>query len=189
MLIIADVHLGKTTHFRKAGIPIPPQVLQADLVNLTSLLDSYSVKRVVFLGDLFHSQYNSEWAIFENWLSKFKYVSFDLVMGNHDIHAKSFLPKQLQVHDTHLDIDPFFLTHEPELPPIGSNKYNLSGHLHPAVGLKGVKGQSLKLPCFYFSEQQGVLPAFGRFTGTMKIKPKRTDKVFAIANEQVIPLV
>jgi metallophosphoesterase superfamily enzyme len=40
--------------------------------------------------------------------------------------------------------------------------------------------QSLKFPCFYFSSNYAVLPAFSKFTGTAHIEPKPKDSVFAI---------
>ncbi|HNU41619.1 MAG TPA: phosphoesterase, partial [Cyclobacteriaceae bacterium] len=64
--------------------------------------------------------------------------------------------------------------------------YNLSGHIHPAVRLKGTGRQSVMLPCFYFGKQQGILPAFGSFTGMARIVPKKEDRIFVIAENKVI---
>ena len=69
---------------------------------------------------------------------------------------------------------------------IGFMQYNLSGHLHPGVNLRGKARQSVTLPCFYFGEQAGLLPAFGTFTGIARIQPKKNDKVFAIVEDKVI---
>jgi len=44
--------------------------------------------------------------------------------------------------------------------------------------------QSLQFPCFYFGEQYAVLPAFGRFTGTVSIDPLPESNVFAILPPQ-----
>jgi uncharacterized protein len=40
----------------------------------------------------------------------------------------------------------------------------------------------MTLPCFYLGTHQGYLPAFGMFTGIARIKPKATDRIFAIAD-------
>jgi metallophosphoesterase superfamily enzyme len=48
--------------------------------------------------------------------------------------------------------------------------------------------QSLRFPCFYFNAQFAVLPAFSRFTGLALIEPKKQEDVFAIVNDQVIPV-
>src|ERR1700733_3821343 len=55
VLIAADVHLGKVGHFRKAGIAVPRDMEQSDLAVLSDLVDEFKPKKVLFLGDLFHS--------------------------------------------------------------------------------------------------------------------------------------
>src|SRR3984885_15395308 len=54
-LIAADVHLGKVGHFRKSGIAVPRDMEQSDLAVLSDLVDEFKPKKVLFLGDLFHS--------------------------------------------------------------------------------------------------------------------------------------
>jgi metallophosphoesterase superfamily enzyme len=77
------------------------------------------------------------------------------------------------------------LTHEPmNEVPVGF--YNLAGHLHPGVKLRGTGKQSVVLPCFYFSKHQGILPAFGSFTGIACLVPKKEDRVFVIAEDKII---
>jgi len=44
----------------------------------------------------------------------------------------------------------------------------------------------LRLPCFWFGDAVGVLPAFGAFTGSAEVRPKRGDQVFVIAEEEVL---
>ncbi len=189
MLIVADVHLGKVMHFRKAGIPIPKQLILEDLNKLANLISEHKARRVLFLGDLFHSQRNSEWDIFELWIGQFPKVSFELVMGNHDLHAKPFLPKSVMVYDESLVEHPFIFTHEPiGISKIQPEQYNLSGHLHPAVSLKGKNGERMKLACFYFGEKAGLLPAFGKFTSSAKYKFEKECKIFGVAGNKVIEL-
>ena len=57
-LVVADIHLGKASHFRKEGIMIPLPGSCPDLKCLGELLDSLQPEIVVFLGDLFHSSLN-----------------------------------------------------------------------------------------------------------------------------------
>lgn len=85
MLILTDLHLGKAGHFRKAGIPIPAGVHQADLACLQKLIADYQPRKVLMLGDLFHSELNSEWQQFRTFLAQHKTYEFILVKGNHDI--------------------------------------------------------------------------------------------------------
>ena len=108
MLIIADVHLGKVMHFRKAGMPIPKKLITSDSATLRHLIEKHHVSRVLFLGDLFHSQHNSEWLIFEEWLNLFSNISFELALGNHDVHAQPLLPKSIKVYQTSCQLVIFF---------------------------------------------------------------------------------
>ena len=60
-LLLADAHLGKVAHFRKNGIAVPRKAERAFYQKITQLLSLFSVKRILFLGDLFHSFQNNEW--------------------------------------------------------------------------------------------------------------------------------
>ncbi len=64
-LILSDLHLGKTSHFRKQGIALPVNSYQKDFEKLNSLVHRWKPNSVLFLGDLFHSTYNREWLIFK----------------------------------------------------------------------------------------------------------------------------
>lgn len=188
MLLVADVHLGKAGHFRKAGFPIPTQVHQHDLELLSKLINQYKPKSLTILGDLFHSNFNSDWYIFEEWLSEYKFLKINLVKGNHDIIPdKFFKENNIKVYEETWQVAPFIFSHIPlSINEIEAGYYNLCGHLHPSVTLRGIGQQSLRLPCFYFGEKQGYLPAFGNFTGTASIKVKENDTVFVIAEDKVI---
>ena len=54
-LIVADLHLGKSGHFRKSGIGIPQSIYKADLQRLMAQLYLYKVDRLIIAGDLTHS--------------------------------------------------------------------------------------------------------------------------------------
>ena len=41
LLAISDLHLGKSAHFRQAGVPVPATVAQNDLVRLSGILEKY----------------------------------------------------------------------------------------------------------------------------------------------------
>jgi len=46
----------------------------------------------------------------------------------------------------------------------------------------------MRLPCFYFSEMYSILPSFGSFTGSSKLRAKAGDKVFVISEDKVIEI-
>ncbi len=187
MLFLADLHLGKINHFRKSGIAVPAKANDRNIEGIIDLVILTKPERTIFLGDLFHSHYNPEWETFGELIKHFRQTSFELVRGNHDImSAQQYSRKGIVVHES-LCMEPFILTHHP-LEEADPFLYNLSGHLHPGITVRGKGRQSLTLPCFYFGGQAGLLPAFGAFTGLARIHPKKEDKVFAIVEEKIVPL-
>ena len=84
-LIVADIHLGKVGHFRKAGIAIPKSLEQDDLAELSDLIHRFMPKNILFLGDLFHSDHNNDWQWLVLWRALFNDIRIILVLGNHDI--------------------------------------------------------------------------------------------------------
>jgi len=185
LLFIADLHLGKINHFRKSGIPVPSKANDRNLELLIDVLNITKPERVICLGDLFHSHYNPEWEVFGEVVKHFGNISFELVLGNHDIMSRiQYARKGIILHDT-LRLDPFIFTHHP-LPEIEMQCYNIAGHIHPGVNLRGKGKQSLTLPCFYFGQCAGLLPAFGMFTGLAKIRPKKEDKIFVIVEDKIM---
>ncbi len=186
MLLLADVHIGKAAHFRKAGIAVPGGVIQTNLDQWRTLIDSYRPIRIMILGDLFHSTANSEWMIFKEFLANFPDIQFELIPGNHDKASKiSLVNLPLKLREEQYRVDPFIFSHHPLRKPI-ARLYNIAGHIHPSVRLSGPARQRLRLPCFYFGSQAGILPAFGVFTGTFDVKPMEADHVFVISDKQVI---
>ncbi len=184
-LFIADTHFGKVSHFRKHGIKVPSAAAQENLKSLEQLLYSTQAQKVYFLGDLFHSEMNHEWLGFKQVIALFPKTEFHLIGGNHDILDEvSYYKARLILHPETLSLGPFLLSHEPLEDDFDG--YNLCGHIHPAVRLKGNGRQSLRLTCFYFGAKQGILPAFGTFTGSHTLKVKKEDSVFVILEERVI---
>lgn len=185
VLFIADLHLGKINHFRKSGFPVPSKANDRNLELLIDLLHWTRPERVICLGDLFHSHYNPEWEVFGEVVRHFSNISFELVLGNHDIMSKlQYQRKSILLHET-LRLDPFIFTHHP-LTDVEMECYNIAGHVHPGVNLKGKGRQSLTLPCFHFGACSAVLPAFGMFTGLARIHPRKDDKVFVIVEEKIL---
>ncbi len=184
-LVVADVHFGKINHFRKAGIAVPTKANNRNAADLIDAINQVKPERVVFLGDLFHSTYNEEWETVGQITDHFRQCSFELVVGNHDILSDVQYSRHAIRCIDRLVLGQWLLTHEP-LSDIPENYYNLAGHIHPGIRLHGSGRQSLVLPCFYFGKRQGLLPAFGAFTGLAKIKPQKDDKVFVLADGKII---
>ncbi len=182
-LLLSDLHIGKAAHFSKNGINLPNVGSEKDLDLLAQLITHFNAQKVYLLGDLFHSTINREWQFIVNLISNFKHVAFVLIQGNHDLLPDFILKESdLMVYKL-LEVEGILLTHKP------ANKeslFNICGHIHPGIMLKGKGRQKLRLPCFYKTPNQLILPAFGSFTGLDIIQPTSTDCVYAIANNQVV---
>lgn len=187
-LLLSDLHLGKVSHFRKGGLAVPGNAALGNYQILDRLLHSFEVRKMFILGDLFHSDLNLEWSLFVGWLNQYPDLKCILVKGNHDILPEVlYQNRHLEVYQDTLTYYPFVFSHIPLLTP-SAGGYNLSGHVHPGVKLSGKGGQQLKLPCFYFGRTQGLLPAFGAFTGKAIIRPEKESRVFVVTPERVFPV-
>lgn len=182
LLLISDVHLGKVAHFRKFGAAVPRKAVHKNYILLDQIVADFSPFQICFLGDLFHSSLNKEWELFENWVAKTP-AEIILVAGNHDIISPhKFEALGISIFQE-LILDNFLLTHHPEE---RGGFFNFCGHIHPAVRLKGFGRQKLRLPCFFQTKSQLILPAFGEFTGTHVLQPSKDDEVYAIVEDEVI---
>lgn len=188
-LIVSDIHIGKAAHFRKHGIALPNAVNSENLWRLANLLLDTQARRLLILGDLVHSAHNQEWEQFVDFRANFPQLEVVLIRGNHDILAGHHYQMAEITCRTEMYEGGFYFTHDPASDRREQNKnaqhYQLSGHLHPAIVLRGTARQSLRLPCFWFGENQGVLPAFGSFTGTKAICPVKNDRIYAIGEGRV----
>ena len=71
-LIVSDLHFGKTGHFRKEGIAVPPSVYKEDLQRLVSQLQFFKPRQLIVVGDMFHSIANKELEWFKKWRNDFR---------------------------------------------------------------------------------------------------------------------
>lgn len=187
-LILSDLHLGKSGHFQKSGIPVPSGVNDENLERLDYLLARFEPRHVFFLGDLFHSDKNQEWNLFKQWRTKYPAVSMILALGNHDFYSPEEYEALGLICSSLIDTPPFIFCHDHTLVKASNEDYIISGHIHPSVILKGKARQRLRIPCFYFGNEFGLLPAFGGFTGTHPIVPKRDEQIFGIVNSEIVEM-
>lgn len=187
-LILSDLHLGKSGHFRKHGIPAPGAVNTETLQRLGRLIDQTEPERLCILGDFFHSEANREWFQFEEWREKYP-QKMVLVMGNHDLLNNSFYTQAGIETVTSLESRSFRMIHDREDESENNHdKVLISGHIHPAVKISGRGRQSVRVPCFMISPHEILLPAFGSFTGSYTIKPGETDRLYAVVDESILPI-
>lgn len=186
-IIVSDLHFGKTGHFRKSGIPVPADIYKEDLQRLWQQIQYFKPQSVIIVGDMFHSRANLEHSWFMKWRQDLSKVDMHLVIGNHDILSpRNYDEMGLQVHQHEMLVDDFSFVHDLQPEHMLAGRYYISGHLHPGIRLEGMGKQALRFPCFYFTSQFAVLPAFSRFTGISLIEPKKGENVFAIVENKLI---
>lgn len=185
-LLIADAHIGKATSFRALGVPVPRGTTTETLSLIGELVAGHDARRIVFLGDFLHSARSHVAATLDavsRWRALHPRLELVLVRGNHDDRAGD-PPASLRftVVDEPLMDGGLALCHHPEAV---AGAYVLAGHLHPCVSVHGRARERLRLPCFHFGAQVGVLPAFGSFTGMHPARVAPGDRVFAVADDAV----
>lgn len=185
-LILSDLHLGKTGHFRKHGIAVPQGVFMEDLQRLVDQIAFFKPAKLIAVGDLFHSHANKELDLFLKWRNDFASVDCILIKGNHDILDEAWYERaNITVHSGQWQLGDIHFVHDPA-DIQGDVLYVFAGHLHPGISFSGMGKQTLRFPCFHFGSQHAVLPAFSRFSGLSGIRAKKNDSVFAIVDGKII---
>jgi DNA ligase-associated metallophosphoesterase len=157
-------------------------------MRLSDVLHRTGPSRLVILGDLWHDLKGRTAEVERklcDWKEQWPGLEILLVTGNHDVRTGRRTSTCGIVERESMALGPFVCRHHPEPAREG---YVLCGHVHPAVRLEGRGLQALRLPCFWFGAEVGVLPAFGEMTGTATIEPERDDRVLAVVEDSVIPV-
>lgn len=186
-LWIADPHFGKAATFRAFSLPVPAATTGKDLDRLSRCLEQTAARRLVVLGDFFHARQGRSSEVLEQlafWRDQWPQLEIVLVRGNHDRQAGD-PPKSLAIETVAepWELPPLLCRHHPDE---AWNGFSLAGHLHPGVRLTGQGRQSERLRCFWRTQRQLVLPAFGSFTGCGAISPNREDGIYVIAEDRVM---
>lgn len=187
--VVADLHWGKAAAFRAQHVPVPAGTTSADVGRLGRFVERTSASTLVVLGDLFHARAGKHprtLAVLDAWREEHPELNIVLVRGNHDSHAGD-PPGSLKIMcvDGPWKLGPFTCEHVP-VERLG--EYVLAGHLHPSVSLKGRARERLRLCCFAFGPGVGILPAFSSFTGGGMYQRADGDRIFAIAEDDVLAL-
>jgi len=183
-LILSDLHIGKSAHFQKSGIPIPSSILQEDLSRLSQLIQHFNAEKLIVVGDLFHANYNKDLDEFKVWLSQFSHLKLQLIKGNHDRLKQSVYDDfNIEVHQHKFEINNLKFVHD--FVEIDSNYFTISGHTHPGVFIKGKGRQRIKLPCYQVTQHQLILPAFSLFTGLNTKNAPKNCKNYGFTSDGV----
>jgi DNA ligase-associated metallophosphoesterase len=186
LLIIADIHFGKAASFRAGGIPVPRGTTTENLRALDALVDACQATHLLFLGDFLHARHAhaaATIAALNAWRERRSELDLTLVRGNHDRHAGDPpTALRIEVVDEPWRIGPLLFAHHPQSHPDG---YVLAGHVHPVYRL-ATRGDALRLPCFVFGPESGMLPSFGSFTGGHPVVPEAGDRLFVTTDDSVM---
>ena len=191
-LVIADLHLGKADHFRRAGIALPRGGTSHDLERLDALLQRTHATRLLVLGDLVHGALgDAPWLRrWSAWRRGWPQLRVEVVPGNHDrqLMRAPAQPNALDVtvHGAFHSESPFVFIHghARESASAEGAGYVLSGHLHPVIRLPGLP----RLPAFHFGPNAGVLPAFTAFSGGSPISAASPGRSFVCAPESLVEI-
>lgn len=182
-LILSDMHIGKAAHFRKSGIAVPQQIFQEDLQRLFQQIHFFSPQKIIVTGDLFHSESNLEHDWFSKWRSELNGIQIVLVKGNHEIlHNQLYEELGIEIVEKELIDAPFRFAHDLTKNKSGGD-FLFTGHTHPGFKITGKAKQAFVFPCFYFTPNYCILPAFSKFTGKHLVEMKKGEQVFAIIRE------
>jgi DNA ligase-associated metallophosphoesterase len=182
VLMLSDLHIGKSSHFRREGMAVPSTLASAELLKLGKLIKQTKASSVFVIGDLFHTGHEIDVGRFLEWRKEFAETEIILIRGNHDrldqymgnnlgvvLKREHKLRQLLMLHDLRDSTQ--------------EDMFIVSGHIHPGIRVFGRGRQSARLPCFHLSSNKLVLPAFGEFTGKHIISPEKGDRVFAVIEE------
>ncbi|MCQ9633387.1 ligase-associated DNA damage response endonuclease PdeM [Chryseobacterium sp. WG14] len=181
-LVLSDLHIGKTAHFRKNGIALANHIMKSDLERLSALIECFQPEKFIVVGDLLHAGDNSDVDEFCTWRNQYPDIEFYLVEGNHDRISKSLEEKLCLHYKTPvLTMNGISFIHDFDAATSG---FQVTGHIHPGIILNSAV-TSIRLPCFALSSNQLLLPAFSRFTGLDTKNLPEKSKFYAFTDAEI----
>ena len=185
MVLAADVHVGKEATFRRHGVPLPEGGLHERLERLTDCVDTLEAETLVILGDFIHAPVGLTRSVIDTvttWSNRLS-ARIVVVEGNHDRQLRGFPGAwDIELKRDRVIGGPFSLQHDPS---VAADEYVLAGHLHPTVDLRQ-GGDRLRLPCFRFDSDVGVLPAFTPFSNGIRQRPGNDRRLYAVTEHEVL---
>lgn len=183
---VADLHLGKSDVFRRAGIAIPEGATLADLNRLTHLVHSFGIEALIVLGDFVHGRtamHSAHRNHFSAWRDQHSSIRVVVVEGNHDRHERGTRGTwNVEWVGEGFTLGPFVCTHHPAASAAG---FVLSGHVHPVVKLHASSRERARIPVFCVTSEFAILPSFGSFTGGAEVDLFDHDRVYGFADQRV----
>ncbi len=181
-LVVADLHLEKSSSFARRGMLLPPYDTGATLALLAELVTRRDPRRVVCLGDSFHDRggFGRLAELDRLQLARLQRGrDWIWVKGNHDPELPAEIGGDLVAE---LAADGLTFRHEP-MP--GTSSGEVAGHLHPSAKVRS-RGRAVRCRAFATDGQRMVLPAFGVLTGGLNVLDRAFAPLFAAGSLQAV---
>ena len=160
-LLVADLHLEKSSWFARLGQFLPPYDSHATLTALAAEVERTEAKRLYCLGDSFHDRFGCD-RLPANARTLLTALTAKLewtwIVGNHDPGFADHCGGRIA---DEVEIGGIILRHEAVR---GHPCPEISGHFHPKLRLH-LRGRQVSRRCFVTSQTKIIMPAFGSLTG------------------------
>jgi uncharacterized protein len=163
MLLVADLHLEKSSSYARHGQMLPPYDSLATMEQLQRLVAETGAQSVVCLGDNFHDTGGEQRLggraadIVHVLTAQTRWI---WITGNHDPALEA---KWGGTACADLQVGGIMLRHEAEADDL---RPEISGHFHPKLRVV-IKRRHLVRRCLVVSDRKIIMPAFGALTGGM----------------------
>lgn len=163
LLVVSDLHLGKTERIlRRGGPSLPPYETRDTLIRLENDLTATNAATVVCLGDSF-DDVEAARTLPESdrlWINRLQAGRrWVWIEGNHD-------PGPIDLGGTHLaelPLPPLTFRHIAESGKSGE----ISGHYHPKARVQ-TRLRSITRAAFLIDSDRVIMPAYGTYTGGLR---------------------
>jgi len=166
LLCVSDLHFGKAQRYAKiGGGALPPYETHDTLLRLDHEITKWEPDVVVCLGDSFDRLDASDDldSTARDWITRLQAGrQWIWIEGNHD-------PGPVNIGGQHVAefrSDGLVLRHIAQVALDTAGE--ISGHYHPKATLKA-SSRSITRTCFIFDHRRLILPAFGTYTGGLKV--------------------
>ena len=189
IIIVADLHLGKSISFAKQKQFLPPYDTKETLAKLFRCINEFEPSKLIIVGDLIHDMFSINSFQEKDYQNLYKYTKntqFIWVKGNHDydVEIKGF-NKVLSYK-----IEQIIFNHI----PIKNTNFQICGHYHPKAKISH-RGKSIYKSSFVHNDKLLILPSFGTLTGGLNINQEplrgllgKRIKIFPVGDSKVYKL-
>ena len=171
LLAVSDLHLGKAERLvRQGGALLPPYETRDTLDRLEAEISRRKPRQIVLVGDSFDDLDAAD-ELTEDVTERLARMAagrrWIWIAGNHD-------PGPVELPGSHLaelHLNGITMRHI-----AGTEGCDVSGHYHPKARV-WLRSQSISRPCFIVDANRVILPAFGTYTGGLRIDDPVFDRI------------